>query len=547
MTRPALLLALTGLSLGGCSVVVTEIDVSCSKQADCDALNAKAGLGADTCEYYQCRDSSRGCEKLPRDDDGDGHLDQATCALERPKHELDCDDRDDGGETRHPGAMEMCDGIDNDCDGLIDEEVWGLAPAPDVPLSQVHWLSTAAPSAGHLPVVATTHKVSSAVSDLYLVSTDAPPASLSLQKDSASCTKSAGLIEGCTLPQIAVALASNAWLAMGVDIAGCEAGAVRFASSALDDHRPALWDGDRTSKSNLRTGAPGVPSCAAPGARAPTLVAGTDGLDALALWRASAANAGAREPGLLLGLGLGVRPNPGASPSVYAFSGGPPAPLREHAPGLDPARALSWHQGFLVAHDVPEGLELAYVTQLERGVGRAFAAASRFSFAQVGARHVALAIAEDGAADERELIAAAWRVHGPRGWTLYFAAVSPASPERLTPRDALSPVTIASEAAISAGPALAHVSRGFAIDAEGKEVGGWFVLWIEEEATHQTLKAARVRSEGDELLDDALTLHEADHMDHVFAHALNDRLKYGVVSGTGGTQQLNIGSLLCTK
>ena len=48
-------------------------------------------------------------EEVPTDNDGDN--------WETP---LDCDDED---PDVHPGADELCDGLDNDCDDLIDDEI----------------------------------------------------------------------------------------------------------------------------------------------------------------------------------------------------------------------------------------------------------------------------------------------------------------------------------------------------------------------------------------------------------------------------------------
>ena len=45
----------------------------------------------------------------PQDLDGDGYLDDEDC--------------DDGDSQVHPGVTEVCDGIDNNCDGQIDEDV----------------------------------------------------------------------------------------------------------------------------------------------------------------------------------------------------------------------------------------------------------------------------------------------------------------------------------------------------------------------------------------------------------------------------------------
>jgi hypothetical protein len=52
------------------------------------------------------------------DADGDGYSTPGSCAGTR-------DDCDDLAAAIHPGAAELCDGLDNDCDATIDEGACG--------------------------------------------------------------------------------------------------------------------------------------------------------------------------------------------------------------------------------------------------------------------------------------------------------------------------------------------------------------------------------------------------------------------------------------
>lgn len=112
--RPAVrvLLWLTSLTVvsmvSSCSLLgLDQVRVSpCDR---CEALNVRDGL--EGCSIWQCDEANGYCVLGPPDLDGDLDV-SAACGG------TDCDDGDD---TVAGTANEQCDGVDNDCNGIVDD------------------------------------------------------------------------------------------------------------------------------------------------------------------------------------------------------------------------------------------------------------------------------------------------------------------------------------------------------------------------------------------------------------------------------------------
>ncbi len=89
---------------------------SCEGSADdCDDGDATVFPGAaELCDGLDNDCDVAVDEGLTFDDDGDGHTSPASC-------EGSADDCDDTAPAVYPGAAETCNGVDDDCDGQIDE------------------------------------------------------------------------------------------------------------------------------------------------------------------------------------------------------------------------------------------------------------------------------------------------------------------------------------------------------------------------------------------------------------------------------------------
>lgn len=73
-----------------------------------------------------CKEPSGECEVSASDIDEDQHLDPL-CGDATVTSSLPADDCDDSQALTHPGAPELCDGADNDCDDLTDFEEDGFS------------------------------------------------------------------------------------------------------------------------------------------------------------------------------------------------------------------------------------------------------------------------------------------------------------------------------------------------------------------------------------------------------------------------------------
>jgi hypothetical protein len=117
----------------GADAAMVTTDAARAAQSDTGLADAASSPCAstgcddmDVCTSDAC-DPSLGCTHHAIDGDGDGYS-PGTCLASSALRGHDCDD---SSAALHPGATELCDGLDNNCDGLIDEGLPLLQCYPD--------------------------------------------------------------------------------------------------------------------------------------------------------------------------------------------------------------------------------------------------------------------------------------------------------------------------------------------------------------------------------------------------------------------------------
>jgi hypothetical protein len=120
-----------GLLCAGCTLLDLSSRIkqdSCKYDAECSILNDPSDPNFDPCKWFACGPQGK-CVSGPPDLDHDGYISRI-CQTDAAHQ--DCDDSE---PNRHPGGTEVCDNLDNDCDGLVDEGVLSQQQTPVLDLS----------------------------------------------------------------------------------------------------------------------------------------------------------------------------------------------------------------------------------------------------------------------------------------------------------------------------------------------------------------------------------------------------------------------------
>lgn len=536
------LLAYCSLFATGCTLAgIGEFDIGACDEAKaevrsaCRVLDERDGIGDEACLHWQCSRTGRGCELRAKDYDADDHADAQVCGgmVDR------ADDCDDENAKRHRSHPEEPDGIDNDCDDIIDNR--SLAPCVD----PVEVLDVVLPPArGDLELrrVRGTSGLLTATRNGYAAIVDpAEHRSAPITFDSQAAVAQSGMKpcptpggnQACNARDLSLAsLGETVIGAVVSDNAGCPQGEVRVGVGTASNAPISLWFGSSDRhESNITSAIDRTDDrCPELGARRPAIVGISDATRAQAL---SAWLEGDPRSALACGedvavraIGLWIAP---ADPSVVRATGDGRSQEIGRTHGGGAPAVLGDANGYIVGFGNPAGqLELHLFAPLsstdsEEEPTPPLKVSPPYTFIQGGdVNFVAL---EFGNTQQR--MAAAFRTScGAQSEIAVFVFSLEGDRPQIIEEFATVALKSESSAVIVDGPELVYVSTGFRVSERSRaSLGGWIVSWIVSIEGTTELLAARVSDDG-VLLDESPFLVASGEFDRAVGSAVDARVSY---------------------
>jgi len=490
----------------------------CDVDADCEHLEDLFPERVTTCVRFQCDEEIGRCFLGPLDRDDDTHQPIAECGG---------DDCDDDEPTAFAGNAEFCDGVDNDCNDLIDDSTeidWdgaairsGLGPLDAISWSTETTGAIALASTGGAGTLDRIEGAASSVAgNIILAALQNPDVTGVATLDGRGCPSTSGIGSPSTCRPIQVAVATGTpmgWAAF-VHRDACDDGLLRVglldtAEATIElmgtDARSNTWRGvDRGGPTgNCTRTATGT------GATAPSIVtasnAGGASETAVLTWlRDRTTRTCADPPAEVAAMGLwratGAAGGMTGVDWVVATNAGVPEVIGTAAGIASPALAATGTGEVIVAFGDADGGVRVVVLEALPTVGAAPAPATtppvivgESTLVGSGAADQVALVLTPGP-DGATRIGVTWTT-GCGGGALRFAAVDWRRGERtLTSRSVVELATSGADT-----PTIAYVEHGFIRPTAtrgdvlvGSDDGGWLVSWRDESLSPPAIVTRRI-------------------------------------------------------